>query len=183
MDNIEARLLSTQLKDRTVWFDGDSSFNPHHLLDLVRRYNVQYVDYVTDTVIDYNRVAPKDQELHVKETCNPIQFEWTIPDQYKHLDITAYLLDKHDMLVQNMPTSEVQGRDIRLSQEIIMYQQRGLTAVLRTIIYIINTLTSNGVVWGVGRGSSVSSYVLYVLGVHDVDSYAYDLDINDFLHE
>jgi DNA polymerase III alpha subunit len=38
-------------------------------------------------------------------------------------------------------------------------------------------------VWGIGRGSSVSSYVLYVLGVHDVDSYAYDLDIGDFLHD
>ena len=37
------------------------------------------------------------------------------------------------------------------------------------------------VIWGVGRGSSVASYVLYKLGVHRVDSMYYDLDPQEFL--
>jgi DNA polymerase III alpha subunit len=37
------------------------------------------------------------------------------------------------------------------------------------------------VLWGVGRGSSVASYCLYILGVHKVDSIKYELDIHEFL--
>jgi DNA polymerase III alpha subunit len=42
-------------------------------------------------------------------------------------------------------------------------------------------MRDNNIVWGVGRGSSVSSYVLYLLGVHRVNSLYYDLDIHEFL--
>jgi DNA polymerase III alpha subunit len=87
------------------------------------------------------------------------------------------------MIVAGMDSDEIASRDIRLTQEIVRYQERGLFSVLKTIIYIINRLTAKGIVWGVGRGSSVSSYILFVIGAHDVDSYAYELDINDFLHE
>jgi len=36
-------------------------------------------------------------------------------------------------------------------------------------------------IWGVGRGSSVASYVLYLLDVHRIDSMFYDLDPSEFL--
>ena len=42
-------------------------------------------------------------------------------------------------------------------------------------------MRDNGVIWGVGRGSSVASYVLYLIGIHKVDSMYYDLPINEFL--
>jgi DNA polymerase III alpha subunit len=48
-------------------------------------------------------------------------------------------------------------------------------------IYIIDPLRKNNSVWGVGRGSSVASYVLYLIGVHKIDSLFFDLDIEDFL--
>ena len=47
--------------------------------------------------------------------------------------------------------------------------------------YIIDTLRENNIVWGVGRGSSVSSYMLYLIGVHKVDSIKYNLNINEFI--
>ena len=40
---------------------------------------------------------------------------------------------------------------------------------------------ANQVLWGLGRGSSVSSYVLYLLGVHRINSLYYDLPIEEFL--
>jgi DNA polymerase III alpha subunit len=49
------------------------------------------------------------------------------------------------------------------------------------MVYVIDTFKKNNVIWGVGRGSSVSSYILYLLEVHDVDSVMYDLDFNEFL--
>ena len=47
--------------------------------------------------------------------------------------------------------------------------------------YLVDTLRKNNIIWGVGRGSSVASYVLYLLGVHRIDSLYYDLDITEFL--
>jgi DNA polymerase III alpha subunit len=42
-------------------------------------------------------------------------------------------------------------------------------------------MSEHKLIWGVGRGSSVASYVLYKLGVHRIDSLYYDLDPAEFL--
>jgi len=47
--------------------------------------------------------------------------------------------------------------------------------------YFVDTMQANNVVWGVGRGSSVASYVLYLIGVHKIDSIKYNLDWQEFL--
>jgi DNA polymerase III alpha subunit len=49
--------------------------------------------------------------------------------------------------------------------------------------YIVDTLRKNQIVWGVGRGSSVASYALYLIGVHKIDSVKYDLPIGEFFKE
>ena len=46
--------------------------------------------------------------------------------------------------------------------------------------YVVDTLRDNNIVWGVGRGSSVSSYVLYLIGIHKIDSVKYALPIDEF---
>jgi DNA polymerase III alpha subunit len=53
--------------------------------------------------------------------------------------------------------------------------------LLRYLKYFVDTMRANNVLWGLGRGSSVSSYVLYLLGVHKINSMFYDLDIREFL--
>ena len=65
--------------------------------------------------------------------------------------------------------------------ELTMFEERGLFPVIQILIYIIETMRKHKLVWGVGRGSSVASYVLYLLGVHKVDSLKYNLDIKEFL--
>lgn len=176
-------MLNTQLKNRTLWFDGSSSYDPSLLSKYVRMFNVKYVDYIDQNVKEFNRNVSKEQELTVKTTCDPLHYGWNIPEEYKTLDVVEYVTDKHLMLTAQMDTTECEERDARLAAELDIYRKKNLFDVLRTVIYIINKLTAEDVVWGVGRGSSVSSYVLYVIGVHDVDSFMYDLDINDFISE
>jgi DNA polymerase III alpha subunit len=65
--------------------------------------------------------------------------------------------------------------------ELAMYKERGLFPVLQLLIWIVDTMRKHNLVWGVGRGSSVSSYLLYILGVHKVNSHKYRLDIKEFL--
>ena len=45
----------------------------------------------------------------------------------------------------------------------------------------IDTLREKNVVWGVGRGSSVASFCLFLIGVHKVNPILYKLKINEFL--
>lgn len=178
-----ARLRSTQLDDRTLWFDGDSSYDPKRVLEFLNQYQVKYVDYIDEQIQAYNKHVSRSQELTVKTASRPISTDWNIPDEYKHLNVIEYLFDKHIVLTKGLTEQEAADRDYRLLTELALFKKHDLFSVLRAIIWIINTLTANDVVWGVGRGSSVSSYVLYVIGVHDVDAFAYDLDIADFLHD
>lgn len=76
---------------------------------------------------------------------------------------------------------ETQEQTDRVSQELQLFIQHGMLDLLFYLKYLVDTMRENNVVWGVGRGSSVASYVLYLLGVHKVDSIKYGLDIHEFL--
>jgi DNA polymerase III alpha subunit len=69
----------------------------------------------------------------------------------------------------------------RVADELMLFQERDLFDLLRWLKYFVDTMRANKVVWGVGRGSSVASYVLYLIGVHKINSMYYDLDISEFL--
>ena len=110
-----------------------------------------------------------------------MSFEWNIPEEYKTLDVISYVADKLSEL--DLPEEEIELRERRCVKELAIYRKMGLFDTLRALIYIINTLTEKNIVWGVGRGSSVSSYILYLIGVHDIDSFFYGLNIEDFLRD
>ena len=95
---------------------------------------------------------------------------WWMPDKYKTLDLYEYLLER-------LPDNNNHGRMI---EELNEYDERGLMPLLRYMIYIVETMREHNIVWGVGRGSSVASYVLYLIGVHKIDSIKYDLDFKEF---
>ena len=99
------------------------------------------------------------------------QDNWNMPDKYKNLDIAKYLLD--------LCTTDVQLQ--RVGKELLLYQERGMFKLLCFLVYLVDTMRDNDIVWGVGRGSSVASYVLYLIGVHKIDSIYYDLDVDEFL--
>lgn len=184
MENLTpATSRKTSLTDRTLWFDGDSSFDPNNLLRVMQHYDVRYVDSINNMVHEFNQHCSKEQELVVKQGVRPLSFEWNVPQQFKTLNVQDYVFAKLLEFTKDIPDDEFDKRSLRVLNELKLYEARGLFDVLRAIIFVINTLTASGAVWGVGRGSSVSSYVLYLIGVHDVDSYTYKLDIEDFLHD
>ena len=99
------------------------------------------------------------------------QNTWFMPDEYKNMDIAKWLLD----LCRN--ETELQ----RTGSELLLYAERDLLDLLRYLKYFVDTLRANNIVWGVGRGSSVASFVLYLIGVHKINSISYGLDINEFI--
>jgi DNA polymerase III alpha subunit len=133
--------------------------------------------------IEYNRsVAELHAELDlldsyhnisqtVEEFDRVLQRNWRMPKEYKDLDIAEYVLglckEEHELQ--------------RVGEELILYQERDLFDLLRYLKYLVDTLRKNNIVWGVGRGSSVASYVLFLIGVHKIDAIYYNLNIDEFL--
>lgn len=106
--------------------------------------------------------------------------DWNLPEKYKYLDIDEYLVK----LVDKVEADELYEERIkRLGHEIWLFKELKLTEILRALIYVIDVFEQKNVVWGVGRGSSCSSYLLYLMGLHEVDSVLYGIDITDFIRE
>ena len=98
-----------------------------------------------------------------------LQQDWLMPDEYKTLDIEAWLFE------------QTHSNHTRIAEELEAYKARNMLDLLRWLKYFVDTCRANNVVWGVGRGSSVASYVLFIIGVHKIDSIKYNLDWQEFL--
>jgi DNA polymerase III alpha subunit len=94
---------------------------------------------------------------------------WFVPSEYQNIDIESFLIEQ----------CPKQNYD-RLIIELELFKQHNMIPVLKAMKYIVDTLRKNNVVWGVGRGSSVASYVLHLIGVHKIDSVKYNIPIEEF---
>lgn len=99
------------------------------------------------------------------------QTNWHMPQEYKEFDIAKFVLE------QCKTDAELQ----RAGQELLLFQERDMFDLLKYLKYLVDTMRKNNIVWGVGRGSSVSSFVLYLIGIHKINSLYYDLSIEEFL--
>ena len=182
---IQVDLNNTQLKDRTLWYDGESIVSEDVLMNFITNgvsTKGLFVETLTPAIKQYNMHVGKDEKLTIKDSTKPFEYEWNIPQEYKDIDIVKHVVGKLNSLeYTDISDEEFFARGGRIIDELGLYKKLGLMPVLATLIYIINTLIENNVVWGVGRGSSVSSYVLYLLEVHDIDSFKYGLNIEEFL--
>lgn len=107
----------------------------------------------------------------IEEFDNDKQNDWQMPDEYKHMDIAKYVLE------QCKNDSELQ----RAGMELLLFQERNMFDLLKYLKYLVDTMRENNIVWGVGRGSSVASFVLFLIGIHKINSLYYDLAIEEFL--
>lgn len=128
-------------------------------------------DVAFSDIDQFNKFATELELLPISDISS-ISKEFNIPLHYKELDVRKHV----NKLEHGGP-----DQTGRVEMELDMFDERGLMPILQLLIYIIDTMRKHNLVWGVGRGSSVSSYVLYLLGVHKVDSYKYNLDIKEFL--
>ena len=159
-------------------------FSEDDVVDLVMKGHdiAQIKGMIVDNTVDLTRF-PDDldpvpdllsQRFHscsVPEFHAQQQSNWHMPDEYKQMDIAEYVLS----------LCETQEQLQRVGQELLLYQKHNLFDLLKYMKYLVDVMRTNNVIWGVGRGSSVASYVLYLLGVHRVDSMFYDLDPSEFL--
>ncbi len=109
-------------------------------------------------------VDPAEWHHHNQQT-------WLMPDAYRDMDIAQWILD------QCKDQNELQ----RAGKELLMFAEREQLDLLKYLKYLVDTMREHNVVWGVGRGSSVASFVLYLIGVHKIHSLRHNLDVEEFL--
>jgi DNA polymerase III alpha subunit len=129
---------------------------------------LEYCECTDDLSQYFNRLDVEHLD-YPRPSTNVSTDKWFIPDEYQNINIENFLIEL-------CPEENLD----RLKQELSLYKNRNMITVLKCMKYIVDTLKKNNVVWGVGRGSSVASYALYLLGVHRIDSVKYNLPIEEF---
>ena len=129
------------------------------------------IDQTLDLENIPNLVKYTDPGLSIEEFDTICKNNWYMPESYKNLDIA------HFVLSQCQNDEELQ----RAGKELLLYQERDMFMLLRYLKYLVDTMRANNIVWGVGRGSSVASFVLFLMGVHKINSLYYGLEIDEFL--
>jgi DNA polymerase III alpha subunit len=96
---------------------------------------------------------------------------WHMPSDYYQINVLDWLLEKCQSDIERQ----------RVQEEYLLFEKKKFVKVLQFLIYFVDTLRANNIVWGVGRGSSVASFCLFLIGVHKINPLLYDLDIREFL--
>ena len=126
-------------------------------MELFNYYAYQHCD---DAVLKH--ADPIDHQLR--------QNEWVYPQEFEELDL-------YELFDSLCDTDE---QRTRARYELQLYQECGLEKLLRWAVWFMCVVKANNLFIGVGRGSSVSSYCLYLIGMHMVDSMKYGLDPEEF---
>ena len=158
---------------------GNPIFQEHDIFNMLYKGQIEHIDQIfAEPTVEVQQlfknlgISPKyiDPLTDQKNFDNANQSDWFIPkDYYPNLV---------EMLYGMCSTKE---QTDRVSEELEAFIEHGMLDLLFVLKYIVDTLRANNVVWGVGRGSSVASYVLYLIGVHRIDSLKYNLDWHEFL--
>ena len=160
----EQDLCDAVMKGQTIWNLPRITVDP--AVDLQR-----LIHRLEDPSSVLTWTFPENSDISVPEFDHVRQSHWFMPDEYKQIDIAKHVLE---LCVTD---AELQ----RVGEELLLYQEHDLFDLLRYMKYLVDVMRENQVIWGVGRGSSVASYVLYLLGVHRINSMYYDLDPKEFL--
>jgi DNA polymerase III alpha subunit len=178
--------LSVELNDRTLRFDGVSIVPPEFVQDfMLRGLPVEHMrlSSTTDETEQFNLQAGDALRLVSGEQVN-LNFSWKLPPEFLSLDVVEHV---SVVFGERLPALKYDATQTelaihRVAQELQQFRNRGLLDLLRVIIYTLHRFRETGQVFGVGRGSSCASYILFLLGLHVVDPIKFKVDLEEFMH-
>lgn len=184
--NNDSTIFYEDLDMARLWVDGDRTLNMRSLKDKLLKG--EEIDGLQTHISEKEIRRFKGLtgiELASKDTIKyeNIDSSINLEEKYKNINLEDYFFDSlyERAKDRNLGTDDIEKRVERIYDEIQLFSHKGLEDVLRLSIKIVKGLQENDIVWGPGRGSSCASYLLYLVGIHDVDSVMYDLDVNEFL--
>ena len=134
--------------------------------DDIDKFNIHAKENGMDTLKKY---VPIDVDKDKFD--KTLQSEWFMPDEFKNLDVYRFLEEK----------CETPEQIVRVDQELVEFENRDMLNLFLYMEYLVSYMRENNILWGVGRGSSTASYVLYLIGIHKINSIQFGLDWREFL--
>lgn len=162
---------------------GNPIYTENDIFDLYMQDPTRKINFfLSDKGIDFDEVLDlsstpeivkydNNLNISVNEFDEMNQNTWFMPQEYTEMDIAKWVLD------HCKDQAELQ----RAGEELLLYQERDMFMLLRYLKYLVDTMKEHNIVWGVGRGSSVASFVLFKIGVHRINSLYWDIPISEFL--
>jgi len=173
--------MKTELKNRTIWFDGTSQVSPELVPDLLLEgFKPEQIVATSsnDDLTLFNTLSEEVIEFG-KDKNRPFNMAYQIPQSYREINLSDYL---GTMLNERGLGNNAQYID-RTRKELEEIRLRGMEMLVKTLIYVIDMLKETGTFWGVGRGSSCASLVLFLIGLHKVDPIKYNIPMTEFFHD
>jgi DNA polymerase III alpha subunit len=183
------RELLTELNDRVLRFDGVSIVEADQVEALLLRGakpTELRIVASTDEIDQFNRQAGiADQLVEFDDEPVGFNYAWKLPPEYLSLDVDLYVSVVFGERLPSLQydSAQTEAAINRVALELSKFQERGLYDLLRVIIHVLDRFKSSGTVWGVGRGSSCASYILFLLGLHVVDPIRFNVDLDEFIHD
>jgi DNA polymerase III alpha subunit len=180
--------LFTELNDRVLRFDGVSIVEPAQVEDMIRRGATPSqlrVVYETPEIETFNRhVSLAEQLMAFEPEQLSFNFNWNLPPEFLSLNVEEHVSVVFGERLSALKYDAMQEEAAfnRVVLELSKFKEHNLYDLLRAIIFILHRFRETNQVWGVGRGSSCASYVLFLLGLHVVDPIEFDVPFEEFMH-
>jgi DNA polymerase III alpha subunit len=169
------------LKNRKILEDGTVICNDDALIDIL--YSGQNFDGVfcddaghqeewdrANRLLDTTYSAPIFADDPQYKEIDWYQY-WRTPTEYTNIDLLSWCLDKCNT------DEEID----RVNLEISEFEKRNMIPIMKHLIYCVDAWRENKIFWGVGRGSSVCSFVLYLIGINRINPLQYELNLNEWM--
>lgn len=139
-----------------------------------------YQDKLDPAIFEWQDAASKEKFAKVSRYLDnwPFEFKntdtsdrtWFTPQTYQTINLHDYVLSRCKNKAQTK----------RASDELLIIDHLNAHHIFKHLIYLVDKWRSENRVWGVGRGSSVSCFVLYLIGINKINPLDYDLDMTEF---
>jgi DNA polymerase III alpha subunit len=170
----------TVLKERLLLGDGTSVVEPESVYELLLRQvppsKIKLTEHSLDTIKFNERSEVQLLEFSVDQELS-FSPKWLIPERYLNLDLQDYFAN--EIVQKKLNEQQIE----RVCEELHQVYKFNFENGLRTIIYVVETFKKNNQLWGIGRGSSCASYLLYLIGLHQVNPLQYNIHWSEFFHD
>ncbi len=179
--------MKTELKSRVLWFDGTNEVDAElvpQLIALGVPISKIVVPQQNEDVALFNSLSDEVIALEKKKN-DVLDLTWNVPSKFIELNLNEYV---EEQLIEFLYVCEISQEKReeyrkRTSAELQEIQVRGLENLFKTLVYVIARFNETGTIWGVGRGSSCASLVLYLIGLHKVDPIKFGIPMSEFFHD
>lgn len=159
-----------------------TSYGNHHWDGTLEVVNIKQLEYallnvdienisISNELLNNNEIILYNKnsydKLKVKSDYKSLDYAINIPEKYLNVDFS--------FIKYNNPLYQE-----RIDLELEYIIKNDVLHLFQIVYYVLDVFRDNSIIWGVGRGSSCASLLLYSLDLHLVDPILYDIDMEEF---